>query len=253
MMQVKDLSFAYHKKKVFNELNIAFDYQNDKRRYAVIGPNGCGKSTLLKLLGGHLKPDGGQVLLKGKELSAYGFKERAREMSLIMQNAKFEFPFTCFDIVLMGRNPHKNEFEDYRTVDIEAAKEAVKMADVGDFAMKPITEVSGGEFQRVLLARAMAQEPKFILLDEAFSAMDIQHKKRALEILSNYVKEKDAYLLMIMHDINFAYRYSDQVVMMKDGEVVNHGITKDTLTETSIGDVFNIGVKYVEDYGFLLI
>lgn len=253
MMRIENLSFGYHKRRLFNDLTITFDFKEDMRRYAIVGPNGCGKSTLLKLMGGHLKPESGNIVLSDKNLKEYKFKDRAKTMTLIMQNAKFEFPYTCFDIVMMGRNPHKSDFEDYRTEDIEVAKEAIKMADVEDFIMKPITEVSGGEFQRVLLARAMAQEPKFILLDEAFSAMDIQHKKRSLEILTEYVKKKDAYLLMIMHDINFAYQYSDRVLMMKEGYVVNHGNTKDTMTEKSIWDVFNIDVKQVEEQGFLIV
>lgn len=253
MIKIKNLSFAYDRKPLFEHLSCEMAFDSEQRIMAMVGPNGCGKSTLLKIIAGHLKSISGDIWIDEQRSYDIAPKERPKIMGMIQQNAKFDFPFTCFDTVLMGRYAHKSEFEDYRTVDIEISLEALKEVDLEHFADKRVTEVSGGEFQRVLIARTIAQRPKLILLDEAFSAMDIRHKQQSIEMLKAYAIKNDAYVLMVLHDINMAYKYADSVIMMRNGEIVHQGKTKHVINEETIYSIFDVKMKKIEDEGFLLV
>jgi iron complex transport system ATP-binding protein len=230
---------------------MAFD--SNKRVIAMVGPNGCGKSTLLKIIAGHLKVGRGDIWIDNCLSSDIPPKERPKVLGMIQQNSKFDFPFSCFDTVLMGRYAHKNEFEDYRKIDIEVSLKALKEVEMDRFADKKVTEISGGEFQRVLIARTIAQGPKIVLLDEAFSAMDIRHKQQSIEMLKKYAVDHDAYIIMVVHDINIAYKYADSVIMMRNGEIVHQGNTKETINEETIYSIFDVHMKKIEDEGFLLV
>jgi len=253
MIKLDDLSFSYGKKEIFKNLSHQMSFRGDERVLALLGPNGCGKSTLLKLIAGQLKAKKGQIDIDGQFLDKISYRTRPKLIGMIQQNAKFDFPFTCFDTVLMGRYAHKGEFEDYRQVDLEASMAALNQVGMDHLIDHKITEISGGEFQRVMIARTLAQGPKYILLDEAFSAMDIKHKQEILHLLRSYARDHDLYIVMVVHDINLAYKYSDQVLMMKEGKIIHHGNTRDTIQEASIQDVFDVQMKHIHDEGFLLI
>lgn len=253
MIKIKDLTFAYGKKMIFKDLSCDVAFDEDHRILAFVGPNGCGKSTLLKLIGGHLKEKKGHIEIDGMKSRDIAAKERPKLLGMIQQNSKFDFPFSCFDTVLMGRYAHKGEFEDYRPIDVEISINALKEVGMAHLMDQSITEVSGGEFQRVMIARTLAQSPKLILLDEAFSAMDIRHKQETLEMLRTYAQKKDVYILMVVHDINLAYKYADSVMMMKDGEIIHQGKTKLVVNEASILSIFDVKMKQIDREGFLLV
>lgn len=253
MIKVNGLSFGYGKKPLFNNLDCEMTFDSDNRVLAMIGPNGCGKSTLLKIVAGHLKAHEGDICINNQSIKEIPSKERPKVLGMIQQNAKFDFPFSCFDTVLMGRYAHKGEFEDYRPIDVEASISALKEVGMNHLLDQKVTEISGGEFQRVLIARTIAQGPKFILLDEAFSAMDIRHKQETIELLRTHAIEQNTYIVMVVHDINLAYKYADSVVMMKDGEIVHQGKTNEVINEETIYSIFDVRMKKIEDEGFLLI
>jgi len=253
MIKINQLSFGYGKTNLFNKLSCEMTFDKNNRVLAMVGPNGCGKSTLLKIIAGHLKTDAGDIWIDTRLSRDIPPKERPKVLGMIQQNAKFDFPFSCFDTVLMGRYAHKSDFEDYREIDIAASLEALKEVGMDHLVDQKVTEISGGEFQRVLIARTIAQGPKIILLDEAFSAMDIRHKQESIEMLRAYAKDRDAYIVMVVHDINLAYKYADRVMMMRQGEIVHHGNTKEVINEESIHSIFDVQMRKIEDEGFLLI
>ncbi|MBN2899242.1 MAG: ABC transporter ATP-binding protein [Clostridia bacterium] len=253
MIKIDKLSFGYGKKMLFQDLSCQMSFDSKNRLLAIVGPNGCGKSTLLKMIAGHLKWQSGHIWIDGRLSESIPSKERPKVLGMIQQNLKFDFPFSCFDTVLMGRYAHKSEFEDYRPLDIEVSLKALREVEMEEFADKKVTEVSGGEFQRILIARTMAQGPKIVLLDEAFSAMDIKHKKKSIEMLKRYAETNDAYIIMVVHDINIAYKYADLVMMMRKGRIVHQGHTKETINEETIYSIFDVHMKKMEGEGFLLI
>ncbi len=253
MIKISGLSFGYDRKPLFNNLSCEMNFDQNNRVLAMVGPNGCGKSTLLKIVAGHLHAGAGDIWIDQRLSKEIPSKERPKVLGMIQQNAKFDFPFSCFDTVLMGRYAHKGEFEDYRPIDVESSLNALKEVGMDHLVDRSVTEISGGEFQRVLIARTIAQGPKIILLDEAFSAMDIRHKQQAIEMLKGYAVEKDAYIVMVIHDINLAYKYADTVMMMRDGEIVHQGKTKEVINEETIYSIFDVNMRKVEDEGFLLI
>lgn len=253
MININGLTFGYGKKNIFNDFSCRLSFSPENRILALVGPNGCGKSTLLKIIAGHLKIKSATLWIDDKKSEEIPSKERPRILGMIQQNAKFDFPFTCFDTVLMGRYAQKSEFEDYRHVDVEASIDALKQVGMGYLIDQKVTEVSGGEFQRVMIARTIAQGPKLILLDEAFSAMDIRHKQQTIELLKKHAHDEDVYIIMVVHDINLAYKYADSVLMMKDGEIIHQGKTKVIVNEDTIYSIFDVHMKKIEDEGFLLI
>ena len=253
MIKIDGLTFGYCKKTLFKDLSCKMAFDSDNRVLALVGPNGCGKSTLLKIIAGHLKVKSGAIWINEENSHEIPSKERPKVLGMIQQNAKFDFPFSCFDTVLMGRYAHKGEFEDYRQVDVDASITALKEVGMDHLIDQKVTEISGGEFQRVMIARTIAQGPKLILLDEAFSAMDIRHKQQTIELLKQHAHDKDAYIVMVVHDINLAYKYADSVLMMKDGEIVHQGKTNVVINEETIYSIFDVNMKKIEDEGFLLI
>jgi iron complex transport system ATP-binding protein len=253
MIKVDQLSFAYGKTDLFKNLSFEMTFDHNNRVLAMVGPNGCGKSTLLKIIAGHLKTDAGEIWIDERLSQDIPPKERPKVLGMIQQNAKFDFPFSCFDTVLMGRYAHKSEFEDYRPIDVDISLEALKEVGLEHFIDQKVTEISGGEFQRVLIARTIAQGPKIILLDEAFSAMDIRHKQQSIQMLQAYAERNDAYIVMVVHDINIAYKYADQVIMMREGRIVHHGKTKEVINEESIHSIFDVQMRKIGEDGFLLI
>ncbi len=253
MIKIDGLTFGYGTKALFRDLSCKMDFDSENRVLALIGPNGCGKSTLLKIIAGHLRVKSGAIWINEVNSHEIPSKERPKVLGMIQQNAKFDFPFSCFDTVLMGRYAHKGEFEDYRPVDVDASITALKEVGMDHLIDQKVTEISGGEFQRVMIARTLAQGPKFILLDEAFSAMDIRHKQQTIELLKHHARHNDVYIVMVVHDINLAYKYADSVVMMKDGEIVHQGKTNVVINEETIYTIFDVKMKKIEDEGFLLI
>lgn len=153
----------------------------------------------------------------------------------------------------MGRKPHVGRFGKYNDTDFEIVNEVMELTDTRKFIDKPITEISGGEYQRVMLARALAQEPEVLFLDEAFSAMDLSYKLHFLKLIKNQVEKKKLTVVAVMHDLNLAYRFSDSICVLKEGLLKGIGHPKQILTENIINDVFGVKSEYIPDKGFVFL
>lgn len=250
MLNIKNLSFAYGKHKVLYNINFSV-----KKGYflTIIGPNGSGKTTLLNLLTGHLQPSEGQIYLDNKKLNNYKIEELSKKIALVSQDVQVRFPFTCLEVVMMGRKPFRKGLQQMSREDMDIVYEAMKITDSLKFAEKSITELSGGERQRVILARALAQTPQILFLDEAFSAMDICYSIKSLNILKNLVAQKNITVISVMHDLNMADTYSDMILALQDGKLAQWGTAEEVMQPHIIKDLFNIHVKKIGTRGLAVL
>jgi iron complex transport system ATP-binding protein len=208
----------------------------------VLGPNGSGKTTLLKSISRVLKPRKGTILVDDIDVYKMKSREVAKHMAVVPQDSNIAFSFTALDVVLMGRTPHLSRLETESPKDIAIAKKAMEYTKVWHLAQRPVNELSGGEKQRVIIARALTQEPKILLLDEPTSHLDISNQLEILDLLKQLCIEKKLLIVSVFHDFNLAARYCDCVIMLKQGKIVAAGKTVETLTGKIIKDVFGIEV-----------
>jgi iron complex transport system ATP-binding protein len=212
---------------------------------AVVGPNGAGKSTLRRAVCGDVSLSGGEVVMCGRALEEWTPIERARVRAVMPQDSTLNFPFTAFEVALMGRLPHLRGAEGER--DYEVAWAALEAVEARHLSERLYPTLSGGEKQRVQLARVLAQiwEPhggeRYLLLDEPTSNLDLAHQYSTLSVARRFARE-GAGVMVILHDLNLAAQYADRVVMMKDGRVVTSGAPSEVLTRESIYETFAVAV-----------
>ena len=207
---------------------------------SLVGPNGAGKSTLLKCINKILKPRRGSILIEGKEVARFGLKELARSIGYVPQSVSYNFQCTVFDSVLLGRKPHVNWSISERDKDI--VSEMLVLMGLEDMVMRQFNELSGGERQKVLIARALAQEPQILLLDEPTSNLDLRHQFEVLELITTVVREKGLSAIMAIHDLNLASRFSDKMVFLRGGRIYATGSPWEALTQENIRTVYGIDV-----------
>jgi cobalamin transport system ATP-binding protein len=206
----------------------------------VLGPNGSGKTTLLKSISRVLKPRKGTILFDDIDVYKMKSREIAKHMAVVPQDSNIAFSFTALDVVLMGRTPHLSRLETESPKDVAIAKKAMEYTKSWHLAQRPVTELSGGEKQRVIIARALTQEPKILLLDEPTSHLDISNQLEILDLLKQLCIEKKLLIISVFHDFNLAARYCDSVIMLKQGKIVAAGKTTEILNPKIIKDVFGI-------------
>jgi iron complex transport system ATP-binding protein len=205
----------------------------------LIGPNGAGKSSLLKLLVKLLIPTDGTIFLEGKDLSGWGHRALARRVAYLSQTPSLETSFSCREVVLMGRYAHLGRFERESADDYEIAREAMRRTATTALADRPVTELSGGELQRVLLARTLAQEATYLLLDEPTANLDLQHQLGLIDLVASLV-EKGTSVVMALHDLSLAARYCHRLILLHQGAVVADGMPRAVLTKANLRAVYGI-------------
>ena len=230
------LSFGKSNREVHTVLkNINLDIKKGET-VCLIGTNGSGKSTLLKTIYRQLKPDSGQIFLDGKSLDQVSLKETAKEMAVVTQFNTLQFDCTVEEIVMLGRTPHLSFLQKESERDHLLVQDALDKVGMSEKKARYYSSLSGGEKQRVILARALAQEPKLLLLDEPTNHLDIKYQ---LEMLA-LVKELGINVLAVLHDIQLACRFSDYIYLMKGGEIVAQGVPRDAVTPQSLQAVYDV-------------
>jgi ABC-type cobalamin/Fe3+-siderophores transport system ATPase subunit len=213
------------------------------------GPNGSGKTTLLKTIGGLLKPLAGRILLNGKDTALMTKQERARRMSILFQGTLPGWPFTVQEIVSQGRFPYRGVFGAEQPQDHAAIARAVTAAGLAGFEDRPVTELSGGEFQRVLIARAMAQEAGLLLLDEPANTLDPKYRFMVMTLIRSITgtdggagdgASGGACAMVSLHDLNLARLYADRVLLVGDGKIAALGKPLEVLQNDTIGRVYDL-------------
>jgi iron complex transport system ATP-binding protein len=244
--ECENISFGYTDAKVVEDFSISFAPGNF---YGVIGPNGSGKTTIVDLLSKHLEPEFGRIHYNGKDLSFYSKKQLSKQIALVPQNFYINFAFTVKEIVMMGRYPHIPRFAAPTSEDIYIVNEVMEKTGIDEFADRFITELSAGERQRVVFARALAQNTPVLILDEATSNLDINYSISLLNISEQGVKKEGKTVIAVMQNINLAATYCDYLIFLCGGRIAAHGITREVLNPDTIQSVFNVEAKvYHESY-----
>jgi ABC-type cobalamin/Fe3+-siderophores transport system ATPase subunit len=216
------------------------------RLLAIAGPNGAGKSTLLKILAGVRQPRAGRVLLEGRDLHKLNATQRAQRVAYLPQHPPTPEGLTAWELVLLGRHPYRGLRLFESAQDFAIARASLARTQTEAFADRPIATLSGGELQRVHLAACLAQEPDVLLLDEPTSDLDLAHQLRMFELLQTLAKNAELAVVVVTHDLNWALRFADDVLLLHDGAVVAHGSPADVLHAEILSKVYGVRFEVIE-------
>lgn len=222
--------------------NVSIGTEN-KEFVGLIGPNGSGKSTLLKCIYRILEPDEGCVMLDGRQLQEMSYKSSAKKMAVVAQHNYYNFDFSVREVVLMGRSPYKKAMERDNAQDYTIVDNALHIVGMSRFSDRSFSTLSGGEQQRVILARALAQQTPCLILDEPTNHLDITHQLQLLRI----VKHLNITVISAIHDLNIAAMFCDRIYVLKDGEIVGNGTPREVLTKDLIREIYQVESEIVED------
>jgi ABC-type cobalamin/Fe3+-siderophores transport system ATPase subunit len=243
ILELQGLSCGYGRRVVLSDVDLSITAGEN---LCLLGPNGVGKTTLFRTILGAIEPMGGEILVDGESLSGRSRRQRARLMAYVPQAHTAPFPFHVMDVVLTGRTAHISLTASPSRHDEEVAGAALERMDIADLADRPYTELSGGERQLVLIARALAQEPRVLIMDEPSSHLDFGNQARLLSLIKTLVLECDLAVLMSSHFPNHAFACASRVGLIKDGRLAALGSPAEVLTETSLEDIYGIPVRILQ-------
>ena len=232
-LETKGVSINLSKKDIVKDVSVRV---GEKEFVGLLGPNGSGKTTLLKSIYRVLKPTAGVVLIDGEDLKHLSYRETSRRMGVVSQFNNLSFDFTVEEMVLMGRAPHKKAFDRDTEEDYRIAEEALRRVEMLPFKDRSFLTLSGGEKQRIILARALAQQVEMLILDEPTNHLDIKYQIQIMDV----VKSLGVGVLAALHDLNLTLMYCTYVYVLKDGRIVAHGPTEEVITEQLIRDVYEV-------------
>lgn len=241
-IEIAKLEFSYDSTPVLEDVNLKL---KTGETLAIIGPNASGKTTLLKCINRILKPQKGSIMLNGEEIENFEREVLARKMGYVPQSKNKSFPTTVFDMVLMGRKPHGGWKPSEN--DLEVTSKIIDKLGLKDIAMRNTGEISGGQRQKVIVARALAQKPEVLLLDEPTSSLDLRHQLEVLDVVKKQTTNGIS-VVMAMHDLNLAARYSNKFLMLDNGKIFAAG-GKEVLTPKNIEIVYGVKVTMTEKSG----
>jgi iron complex transport system ATP-binding protein len=242
---VKDVSFRYSAKAVLEK--ISFNIARGEV-LAILGPNGCGKSTLIKIILGFLTPESGSIMFKGRNIADINARCLAREVAYVPQTHKSTFPYMVMDVVLMGRIPHKSFFFKYSRDDRDIAYEALERLSIRHLADRVYTDLSGGERQLTIIARALAQGAKTFIMDEPAAGLDYGNQVRLLEVILQLAGEGYTFIKST-HSPEHALWIADRVIIIKEGAIMADGSAKDVVTSNNLHSLYKINVNIEDMHG----
>jgi len=238
-IQSDNLVFAYDRRVVLDGIHLSLQRGE---MVALLGPNGSGKTTLLKIFAGILHGEG-QIKLNGRDVGSYGRKELSRVLAVVPQESQVVFPYTVAEVVLMARASRHQGFRLESAHDLEVARKNLEVTDTSSLADRYLHELSGGEKQRVMIARALTQEPEILLLDEPAAFLDLKHQLQTLSLLRQLNREHGLTVVAAFHDLNMAAAFFPRLVILHGGKIYRDGAPEQILTEATIQDVYGVPVK----------
>jgi iron complex transport system ATP-binding protein len=244
LLSANSLSLSYNGHNVVEGFNLSIA---PKTIVGLIGPNGSGKTTILRALAGLMEPRAGTALVQGHHAARLNKQIRARKIGWVPQQESAAWPLTVSEVVRLGRAPHRGWLMPFTKDDLDIVECALARADLLELKHRPVNKLSGGEFQRVLIARVLAQEPEALLLDEPTASLDVHHQVQVLDLVRGLVNEKGLSVVMAIHDLNLAARYCDQLVLLHNGRQVSVGTPEEVLTAENLRAVFHVEAKLYRD------
>ena len=249
-ISIENASFSYGlgEENLLDKINLNIE----KGKFiGILGPNGCGKSTLLKVILKYLNPKEGIIKIENKELKEYTQSELAEILSFVPQKSSLTMPLTVEDVVYMGRVPYmKNKWTGFDREDREKVEKIMQMLKIDKFKNRVVFSLSGGEFQRVLLARALAQNTNIMLLDEPTSALDMNYALEIMRLTSYFVKNESLTAVMVLHDLNLASMYCDSIILLKNGKIAYEGTPKELFRPEILEEIYGFNCEVIENNVF---
>ena len=244
ILKAENLHFSYGKNEVLKGVSMDF-YQGTF--YGIIGPNGCGKSTFLKNLYGYFTPSEGSVNVYDKNIKSMNARQRAKYIAYVPQETNTGFDFSVYDVIAMGRNPYHSGLQPMSSKDHDIIIEAMEETSTIHLKDKSINELSGGEKQRAILARAFAQDSEIILMDEPVSMLDINHQVEIMDLARSLADKNYKTIVCVLHDLNLAAQYAQHIFLMSEGKLTNSGMPDEVLTKEILTGVYGVSVKVDND------
>lgn len=240
MISLQHIGVVYGQRRILNDISADL---KEGCITAVMGPNGCGKTTLLRCIGGLLEPTEGQVLVEGQAVQSYGARALARKVAFVRQHQQTDFDFSAFETVLMGRNPYQHRLQNESQEDWDIVERCMRQTGTWELRLAKPAEMSGGELQRVMIARALAQQTPVLLMDEPVSNLDIAHQRDIMRLLRD---SEGKTTLIVIHDLNLALRFCDDLLLLHEGGLLYHGPIADGLTPENIRRVYGVDAHMAE-------
>lgn len=237
---IKDLNFYYGKRKILNNLNF---FMGDGCICGLLGPNGSGKTTLLDCINGLNKPKSGEIIISEKSISNMNRKELAKKMSRVPQQTNIVFPFKVIELVVMGKAPYLENWEAPGKQDYERAATLLDNLGIRNLAERPFNKISGGEKQMALIARAIFQNAEIMLLDEPTAHLDYKNQFIILDLITKVARENNLTIIITLHDPNLAMHCCDEVVMLKQGEIISWGKTYEILKADLLSEMYDMDIS----------
>lgn len=249
-LSVKEISFKYGMEDVLRTISLKI---SSGQLVSILGPNGSGKTTLLKNLCNILEPYEGKIDIHEQSIDKYSYKELAKKVAVVHQSAVHDFEFSVEEVVLMGRYPYLKPFQSENADDYKISEEAMRKTSTYHLRHKSIKAISGGERQRVMIARALTQQTDILMLDEPISHLDIKYQIEILKLCKTLNREKKLTIVTTLHDINLAARFSDYIILMKDGAIVKYGKPEEVITTENILKVYELDVELFMRHSYPMI
>ena len=250
IIEGENIRFSYDGVEVLKGINISL---GEGKLIGLLGANGVGKSTLLKIICGILTPKSGRIKYNGREIARMDKREIAKKVAYVPQNSTFGFPFSVTEAVLMGRAPYIGRFEFERDSDWEIAVSAMETVGISQLKDRLVTEISGGEKQLASLARALAQEPEIMVLDEPATFLDVKHKSQVMRLLRRLKEDRGISVIAATHDFFSTLFYFDEIILLKDGTIFAQGKSEDVLKEEILTAAYGIEVTVKKENGNMFV
>ena len=239
MIEIRHIRVDFGKRRILDDISATIA---EGCITALMGPNGCGKTTLLRCMGGLLEPTEGEVVMDGMPVQSYAARALAQKVAFVRQQAQTDFEFSAFETVLMGRNPYQRRMQNESQADWDIVEQCMKQTGTWHLRMAKPAEMSGGEMQRVMIARALAQQTPILLMDEPVSNLDIAHQLEIMRLLRTMGKS----VVIVIHDLNLALQFCDRLLLLHEGGMLYHGPMAEGLTPENIRTVYGVSTHMAE-------
>lgn len=243
MIEISHLQYSYGTKMILNDVSFRISKGSF---HAIMGSNGCGKTTLLRLVSNMLKPDKGSIKVDRRDVSDYGARQLAQKMALVQQHQNTDLDFSAFEIVLMGRNPYQRRLQNESKSDMDIVEQSMRQTNTWHLRQSSPNQMSGGELQRVMIARALAQQTPILLLDEPTSNLDISHQLEIMDLLVDINSTQHKTILIVVHDLNLALRYCPRSILIHDCGLFFQGSTAEALSPDNVRKVFGVESRILD-------